>query len=101
MPTGCASEMKAQFSDTLLNGKTHDLSALGMDVTDWQDIDFIVKNKNTTIRINGTDVFSTRYNISGGLITGLGFISNGLCEIDHVELTTLEGQSIYKNDFTN
>jgi hypothetical protein len=101
MPRGCASEMKAQFSDTLVNGKTHDLSALGMDVTHWQDIDFIVKNKNTTIRVNGTEVFNTRYNISGGLITGLGFISNGLCEIDHVELTTLEGHSIYKNDFIN
>ena len=36
---------------------------------------------------------------SDGLITGLGFSSNGLCEIDQIELKGLEGKLVYEIDF--
>lgn len=99
MPKGCASELKAQFSENYLDGKTHDLSALGMDIKAWQDAELVVNHKKASIRINGTEVFSAAYQQSGGLITGLGFISNGLCEVDFVELKTVDGKDIYSNDF--
>jgi hypothetical protein len=99
MPRGCASEMKAQFSDKLLNGKTIDLSALGYDIFQWQDVRLRVENKVATIFFNNEKVFSSAYEESGGLITGLGFISNGLCEIDRVELKNLAGKIIYANNF--
>jgi hypothetical protein len=97
---GCASEIKAQFGETILNGKTNDLSALGMDAMEWQDIEIIVKDKKVTIRINNTEVFSTEYPQSSGMITGLGFISNGLPEVDFVSLKTQGGKDIYLNDFS-
>jgi hypothetical protein len=96
---GCASEAKAQFGETILNGKTNDLSSLGMDVKEWQDVEIIVKDKKVTIRINNKEVFSTEYQQSSGMITGLGFISNGLPEVDFVSLKTLDGKDIYLNDF--
>ena len=99
MPKGCAGELSAQFSENYLDGKTHDLSALGMDIKAWQEAELLVNNKQASIRINGAEVFSARYQQSGGLITGLGFISNGLCEMDFVELKTLDGKDIYSHDF--
>jgi hypothetical protein len=99
MPRGCAGELRAQFSENYLDGKTNDLSVLGLDINAWQDAELVVKNKKASIRVNGTEVFSTSYQQSGGLITGLGFISNGLCEVDFVELKTVEGKDIYSNDF--
>ena len=42
-----------------------------------------------TININGKDAFSTSYSNTLKLITGLSFISNGLCEVDYVELTAI------------
>ena len=34
-------------------------------------------------------------------IAGLAFISNGLCEVDKVDLTGNDGVIMYSNDFEN
>jgi len=92
---GCTSELRSQFGENDLNGKTNDLSALGSNVRTWQNVAFSVKNKNATISINGSKVFSASYYHSCGLITGIGFISNGLCEVDSLDMKTIEGKEIY------
>ena len=96
---GCTGALNAQFGDNILNGKTHDLSTLGTDVRTWQNLEMEVKNKKVSIRINNAEVFSATYEKSCGLITGLGFISNGLCAVDFVQLKTADGKDIYSNDF--
>jgi hypothetical protein len=92
---GCTSELRSQFGENSLNGKTNDLSALGCELRTWQNVEFRVKNKNATISINGLKVFSASYHHSCGLITGIGFISNGLCEVDSLHMKTMEGKEIY------
>ena len=96
---GCVSELGAQFGESYLSGKTNDFSALGTNVINWNHAELMVKNKRVSIRINNKEVFSTTYKQSCGLITGLGFISNGLCEVDSVELKTIDGNNIYRNYF--
>ncbi len=96
MPKGCSNEISVQFGDNALNGLTADLSGLAMDVKDWQNIEFIVKNKKAVIKINNLESFSADYKVSAGFITGLGFISNGLCEVEFVELKDLDGKVIYQ-----
>ncbi|HLG39286.1 MAG TPA: hypothetical protein VI461_06445 [Chitinophagaceae bacterium] len=98
-PRGCTSEMNAQFGENFLSGKTNDLSAMGTDVKEWQDVEIFVKNKKVTVRINKIEVLSTQYDQSSGMITGLGFLSNGLPEVDFVSLKTPDGKDIYSNDF--
>lgn len=98
---GCTSEAKAQFGETLLDGKTTDLSSLGTDVKQWQDVVITVRDKKATIRINDTEAVATAYQESSGKITGLGFLSNGLPEVDFVKLATLDGKDIYTNNFDN
>jgi len=96
---GCASELFSQFGENVLNGKTSDLSAFGSDVTNWQTVEFKAINKNVTISINNVKVFSSGYRNSCGLITGLGLISNGLCEVDSLDFKTIAGKDIYHSDF--
>jgi hypothetical protein len=96
---GCSSELFGQFGENVLNGKTSDLSALGSDVKNWQKVEFRVVNKNVSISINNAKVFSSGYRNSCGLITGLGFISNGLCEVDSLDLKTISGKDIYPDGF--
>ena len=96
---GCTGALDAQFGDNVLSGRTHDLSTLGTDIRTWQDLELEVKNKKVSIRINNVEVFSTAYEKSCGLITGLGFISNGLCAVDFVQLKTADGKDIYSNGF--
>jgi hypothetical protein len=96
---GCASESFLQFSEKTINGKETDLAAVSYDVTKWTDIELTVKNKHAVMKINGKESFSTDYENSTNLITGLVFLSNGLCEVDHVKLIGLDGTVMYSNQF--
>jgi hypothetical protein len=98
---GCTGDIDARVGEHYLHGKTNDLSGFGCDVYKWHDIEVVVKNKNAKIYINQKEVFTKSYTQSPGLITGLAFMSNGLCEIDNIELKGLDGKVIYQNDFTN
>lgn len=98
-PKGCAHEIMAQFGENELVGKTSDLSGLASDVLEYQDVEFKIENKRVSIKINNQETFNAVYENSSGLITGLGFISNGLPEVDSVSLKTLQGKIIYTNDF--
>ena len=99
MLPGCASETNAQFGDTYLNGKENDLSPLCYEVSQWKDIELTVKNRQVTILFDNKQVFSSAYTVPLGLITGLGFISNGLCEVDFTELKGSDGKIVYANEF--
>lgn len=98
-PKGCSSELMAEYGEHFLGGKNVDLSALGYDVTQWVDLEVAVSNKHVMVKFGDKEVLSTTYENSSGLITGLGFISNGLCEIDFAELKGGDGRVVYSNDF--
>jgi hypothetical protein len=92
---GCVSLLGVEFGEKNLSGKTNDLSALGSNVKAWNWVEIAVKNKNMEIRINEREVFSAIYKESCGLITGLGFISNGLCQVDSIDLKTIDGKAVF------
>ena len=97
MPPGCISEATAQFGENFLSGKTSDLSSLACAVDEWQNFELFVKDRKVKILINGKISFETSYQLSSGLITGLGFISNGLCEVEQIELKGLDGKTFYSS----
>jgi hypothetical protein len=98
---GCTGSIDAKVGEHFMSGKTTDLSAFGYNVRDWQDIEVVIKNKDARFFINNKEVFNKSYTESAGLITGLGFFSNGLLEIDSIELTGFDGKEVYRNNFDN
>jgi hypothetical protein len=98
-PKGCAGDSFLQFGEKAVQGKDADLSPLGHDVSEWTDVVLTVKDKEVRIKINEVEVYSITYQEHAGLITGLGFFSNGLCEVDFVELKGLDGSVVYQDDF--
>jgi hypothetical protein len=96
---GCAHEALLQFGEQVMRGTDTDLLPISFDVHDWTDIEIIVKNKVATVKVNGKQVFSTRFVTDTKYLAGLGYISNGLCEVDKAELVGLDGKVMYKNDF--
>ena len=92
---GCTGILTAQFGENELNGRTNDLSGLGADLREWQEMEFTVRDKKVSIAINGKQTYSNAYTQSAGLITGLGFISNGISEVQFVDLKTADGRMIY------
>lgn len=101
---GCASNISAQFGEHTITGKTTDLSPVCTDVSQWMNIEFMVKDRQVTISFDHKKVFAAAYTNSSGLITGLGFISNGLCEVDAVSLKGLANRcmkTILRTKFIN
>ncbi|HEY5916021.1 MAG TPA: hypothetical protein VIU13_01405 [Chryseolinea sp.] len=97
---GCVSEAMAEFGENFISGKNNDLSALGYDLANWVDIEWKVENRHVTISFDGKVVLETSYKEDVGYITGMAFISNGLPEIDYIELKGLDGSVVYENDFS-
>jgi len=98
---GCTGNIAVNVGEQLLNGKTADLSGFGCDIRQWQDIRVTVKNKEARFYINQREIFKQSYSVSPGFLTGLAFMSNGLCEIDHISLKGLDGKVVYENGFDN
>lgn len=96
---GCTGEVQAVFGDKHLDGKKNDLSSLGFDVRNWNNVRIDVRHRVVKISVEGKEVFTTTYQRPGGSIQGLGFGSNGLCEVDFVQLTDSVGNIVYHNDF--
>ena len=96
---GCAHEAFITFGEQLKKGSDTDLSPIAFDLSQWTDIEITVKNKVAIVKINGKEAYSTRYTLDTKYLTGLGYISNGLCEVDRVELYGLDGKVMYKNEF--
>ena len=96
---GCAHKALIRFGEQVMEGIDTDLMPISFDVSQWTDIEIIVKNKVATVKINDEEVFSTRFTSNARYLTGLGYISNGLCEVDRAELAGLDGKVMYKNDF--
>jgi hypothetical protein len=98
---GCTGNIDANVGEHFMSGKTTDLSGFGCNIRQWHDIEVVVKNKEARFYINQKEIFSKSYTKSAGLITGLVFSSNGLCEIDQIELKGLDGKVVYESDFNN
>jgi hypothetical protein len=96
---GCAHEALIQFGEQILPGTDNDLVSISYDVSQWTDIEIIVKNKVATVKVNDKEAFSTQFATDTKYLSGLGYISNGLCEVDKAELIGLDGKVMYKNDF--
>ncbi len=96
---GCTGTIDANVGEHYMSGKSTDLSAFGCDIHEWHTIEVIVKNKMARFYIDQREIFSRSYTKSSGLVTGMIFSSNGLCEIDDIELTGPDGKVVYKNDF--
>jgi hypothetical protein len=92
---GCTGGISAQFGDEVIDGRDNDLSSLAFDIRLWHALDIRVQQRRVTVSVDEKPVMTTTYPASSGLITGLGFHSNGLCEVDSIRLAGLDGKAVY------
>lgn len=95
---GCANKVALLLGQEIKGNET-DLTQLTFDVSQWADVEIASVNNIVTIYINNKQVFSAPSFDRIRYISGLAFISNGLCEVDRVELTGLDGKIAYKSEF--
>jgi hypothetical protein len=75
---GCIGELHLMAGE-YRNGKTNDLSAFGVDFSDWVTVQCRVQNKKISIRINEAVALEGKYENSMGRVVGsrISFIGKG------------------------
>ena len=96
---GCVSEIGVLLNDVFLNGKEHDLSAFGVDLSELKDVEVKVENKNVKVTVDGEVIFMKRYNESIGNVVGLRYRFLGAGEVDYIKLMDLDDKMLIDTDF--
>jgi hypothetical protein len=96
---GCEHYAYYKLGEVERNGSSNDLSALGCNVYQWQEIGIYVHNKNATISINGKNCFNEIYKEDFGDIVSLIYIFERTGSIDFVELSDGNGNIAYEDTF--
>lgn len=96
---GCESEAFLKISEKRISGKTNDLTILGTNVYEWQNLEITVTNKVLTMKRNGTILYQDSYQDTIGTIKEITYIFNGIGTIDNVVLKDANGSITYADDF--
>ncbi len=96
---GCERYAWYKMGEITRGGGDNDLSALGGDVYDWQDIKVSVRDKNAAIYINDELAFTEKFKEDFGDIVALLYIFEGTGSIDYVRLDDPEGEVVFEDEF--
>ncbi len=97
---GCEIFASYKLGEIYKNGKTEDLSRLGIDIFDWHDIGFEVKDKTASILVDGQKAYTENFKEDFGKIVGITFIFEGTGSVDFVKLTDDKGAVAFEDGFT-
>jgi len=96
---GCERYAGYKLGEIVRNGEDNDLSALGCNVYDWQEVGIKVYNKNAVIHINGEMAFQEVFREDFGKIVGLTYIFEGTGSLDYIKLAGADEQIVFEDDF--
>ncbi len=96
---GCVGHSEIKIGDTIKTGFNHDMSALGVDVYDWQDISIMAKNNRAYIHLNDRQVFEMPFNEDIGEISGININFTGTGSVDFVRLYDENNLLVYNASF--
>ena len=96
---GCEKYASYKIGEIERSGSNHDLSALGCNVFEWQEISIRVQNKNAEIRLNGKVEFEELFKEDFGKIVGLIYLFEGTGSIDYVKLAGSDDHAVFEDNF--
>lgn len=96
---GCERYASYKTGEVYRSGEDNDLSALGVNVYDWQEVGIRVENKNAEISINGKVVFRETYKEDYGDVMAIIYGFEGTGSLDHVQMTGENGETVFEDDF--
>lgn len=83
---GCVSDINLKLGDKYLEGKSHDLSAFGIDLKDWTDVKVAVQNRKVSIFAGGKMIWEDAYRENAGQVVGLRFSFLGAGSVRNIKL---------------
>jgi hypothetical protein len=83
---GCESNLSLKVGDTHVDGKTNDLSLMGLDAFSWQKIEVKISNGKFRLFINDKIVREDGYSNLLGDLKEIDFFFNGIGSLDEIRL---------------
>lgn len=96
---GCESEAYIKLSEKQISGKNNDLTMLGAEVYEWQNIKVSVENKTLTLNLNGKEIYKNDYKEPIGSLKEITHMFNGWGVIDDVELSDVNNNITFADSF--
>ena len=91
---GCSSDNDLMLSDLYLDGKKNDLSNFGVGLEEFKKIDITCKEREVSISVDNTQVYSGKYQESMGRLVGVRFKFKGLGEVKDFSILDNNGNAI-------
>ena len=96
---GCVGYVNVKMGDVTKSGKNTDLSAFGVDVYSWQEIEVRTINNVATILLNGEQLLELPFDKNIGNIVGFNINFSGSGAIDYIRLADTDGEKVYYTEF--
>jgi len=89
---GCVSDIGLMLNDIYLDGKEHDLSAFGTDLSDYKRVKIHVQDKRVKVYIDQEEVYTGRYQEAVGQLVGIRYRFLGAGEVASLKIMNSEGE---------
>jgi hypothetical protein len=96
---GCEKYAAYKLGEIMKKGTNNDLSSLGCDVYDWQELEIRVNDRHAAIYLNGQPAYQEVYKQDYGKIMALIYIFDGTGSIDFARLKDGNGKIVFEDDF--
>jgi hypothetical protein len=96
---GCEKYADYKLGEISKQGKNNDLSRLGCDIYDWQELEVRVKDRHAAIYLNRKSAYQEVYRENFGKIVALIYLFDGTGSIDYARLQDGNGQTVFEDDF--
>ncbi|WP_422082159.1 hypothetical protein [Ulvibacterium sp.] len=96
---GCTSAINAFVAGKSMEGGKTDLSALGVDFTQWVKLRLMVKDKRVQLFIDGQPVLQTVFSLDTGKIIGVVYRFQGTGSVDYLRLYDRDGALRFREEF--
>lgn len=97
---GCVSDINLKLYQTYLDGRSHDLSPFGTDLSDWNKVRLEVKNRHVRIFLKDKLIREQDYQADAGAIAGLRFSFLGAGAVRYVHVFDGAGRPVHVEDFS-
>ncbi len=84
---GCSHYAYVRLPDASFEGKTHDLSKLGVNLDEFVQLKLVVKNKKLQVFLDNQLAFQTNYSDSLGLLQAVYIGFKGLGSVDNIKIS--------------
>lgn len=98
---GCVSDIGLMLNDVYLNGKKHDLSAFGINLSTFRNIKINIQEKQVKIFVDQDKIYAGQYHQSIGRLVGIRYRFLGAGEVERLKITNSRGKIILNEAFSN